>query len=95
MMRPAGATAGRNCSLCEAGTYQTGSGQDAVMGGHLRIISLFLSAFLLESAFNLISQVEQAEVLMADVTIVHIRVARHSIDDAARRRHCQQQLQPV
>ena len=28
---PAGATTGLNCSLCEAGTYGTGSGQDRLM----------------------------------------------------------------
>ncbi len=30
-MLTAGATAVVNCSLCGAGTYQTGSGQDSVM----------------------------------------------------------------
>ena len=28
---PSGATAGVNCSLCEAGTFWTGSGQDALL----------------------------------------------------------------
>ena len=48
-IRPAGATASSNCSLCEAGTYQTGSGQDAVIRGHLSIISLVLFALLLDA----------------------------------------------
>jgi hypothetical protein len=38
-MLPAGAIAVLNCSLCEAGTYQTGSGQD------LHQTSIITSAF--------------------------------------------------
>jgi LSD1 subclass zinc finger protein len=30
---PTGASSVLNCSLCTAGTYQTGSGQDALMAG--------------------------------------------------------------